>query len=613
MQTSLSHFMSKWMDATMHTAVFHLQNKHYDAARPPNFFDNDNLNKLNLTRARTRHGDPARFTQRQLKSVVDCEKEIFPEESLVRAPGFVKAPGTDNLNDSSSAAGSRRGSINAESPQRKSIFTRPSPPPNSPHRNYSNNSSRSSSSSSEKFSLPSSVLDGFWDIIPPTPDLASSEMLQRTMLNSKYFPSSQCPNQNFACRPNGLTPPLFLQELAHISSLACAVALSTLRNDIDRSESVLDIYLPGAPWPPIDADNLPRHVRNMFQHRWHLFTIFRHWMGNDRLPKYRSKYNAARPLLILGGVSDSEIRFLQKARGPQAKAHMALGWLEEFIIREHLDGSLGEVHSAIISRLVQFLSDGMVHYNMARKIMYIPFPFPHAQLSAFFTAIMVFAVPFLMDQYTNVLWIGSLISFLTVTCLVGLHEVGRELENPFKNVPNELPLCTLQARYNETLVTMFSGFNPDSYWDAEMYQGPLEAMKMGKIYQYNSEQEKEESAIETMVGMPPLTVSTGSDATRNRDSSLQKRAHAAASAMKPQGTPETQKHVSFSAKVQADSDVAEELRGVLAKQTLEIEKLVELLDEYECRGEDGGIGAMVECISCSFSEHPDEVGDFQSS
>mmetsp|Transcript_4687 Transcript_4687/g.9042 ORF Transcript_4687/g.9042 Transcript_4687/m.9042 type:complete len:538 (-) Transcript_4687:312-1925(-) len=508
MQTSLSHFMSKWMDATMHTAVFHLQNKHYDAARPPNFFDNDNLNKLNLTRARTRHGDPARFTQRQLKSVVDCEKEIFPEESLVRAPGFVKAPGTDNLNDSSSAAGSRRGSINAESPQRKSIFTRPSPPPNSPHRNYSNNSSRSSSSSSEKFSLPSSVLDGFWDIIPPTPDLASSEMLQRTMLNSKYFPSSQCPNQNFACRPNGLTPPLFLQELAHISSLACAVALSTLRNDIDRSESVLDIYLPGAPWPPIDADNLPRHVRNMFQHRWHLFTIFRHWMGNDRLPKYRSKYNAARPLLILGGVSDSEIRFLQKARGPQAKAHMALGWLEEFIIREHLDGSLGEVHSAIISRLVQFLSDGMVHYNMARKIMYIPFPFPHAQLSAFFTAIMVFAVPFLMDQYTNVLWIGSLITFLTVTCLVGLHEVARELENPFRNVPNEIPLCTLQAVYNETLATMFSGYNPDSFWDAEVYQGALQAMALGKVYQRTSEVEDENATVEAIMQVATNNVST---------------------------------------------------------------------------------------------------------
>jgi len=438
------------MDATMHAAVFHLQNKHYDGARPPNFFDNDNLNKLNLTRARKRHGERTHSTHRRLKSVVDYEKEIIPEEG-----------------------------------QRRNAFTPPSPHP-----------------------LPNGVLDGFWDLVPPTPDEASANITKRTKLNSKYFPSSQFPNRNFACRPNNLTPPLFLQELAHLSSLACAVALSTLRNDIEGSESPLDIYVPGSAWPPSDPDKLPWHIRRIFQHRFRVVTIVRHWLGIDRLPKYRSKYNAARPLLILGGVSDSEILFLQKARGPHAKAQMAMGWLQEFLIREHLDGSLGEVHSAIVSRLVQFLSDGMLAYNQARQIMYIPFPFPHAQLSAFFTCVMVVAVPFLMDQYTNVLWIGSLITFLTVTCLVGLHEVARELENPFRNVPNEIPLCTLQAVYNETLATMFSGYNPDSFWDAEVYQGALQAMALGKVYQRTSEVEDENATVEAIMQVATNNVST---------------------------------------------------------------------------------------------------------
>ena len=181
---------------------------------------------------------------------------------------------------------------------------RPTPP--SPH--------RKNPPSFHRKNTPNSVSDGYWGIIPPTPDKASSAILQRTTLNSRYFPSSQCPNQNFACRPNNKTPPLFLQELAHLSSLACAVALSTLRNDIEGSESVLDIYIPGSPWPASDPDKLPKHIRREFQHRFHICYIIRHWLGNDRLPKHRSKYNAARPLLILGGVSDSEIQFLQKAR-----------------------------------------------------------------------------------------------------------------------------------------------------------------------------------------------------------------------------------------------------------------------------------------------------------
>jgi len=72
------------------------------------------------------------------------------------------------------------------------------------------------------------------------------------------------------------------------------------------------------------------------------------------------------------------------AKGPHAKAALALGWLNVFIIREHSEGSLGsDVHPAFISHVANHLSDGMMHYHQARKIMYIPFPFPHAQLSAF--------------------------------------------------------------------------------------------------------------------------------------------------------------------------------------------------------------------------------------
>ena len=97
--------------------------------------------------------------------------------------------------------------------------------------------------------------------------------------------------------------------------------------------------------------------------------------------------------------------------------------------------------------------------------MFTPFPFPHAQLSAFFVLMMMVAIPFLIDQYANQVWLGATLTFLTVTCLAGLHEVARELENPFRNAPNDVPLCTLLAFYNEALITTFAGFHPDSYWD----------------------------------------------------------------------------------------------------------------------------------------------------
>jgi len=583
------------MDATMHASVFHLQSSHYDKCRPPTFFDNDELNKLNLTRERTRHDDTESTLEslstdhlesfkgvrpQRLKSVLDCEKERTSENVFA---GKLD----DEIDDNSSVNSSF-----SNRAKRNLLSNIPVPPP-SPYRRQDS-------------PLPKSVLDGQWDVIPPTPDIASSDILQRTTLNSKYFPSSQIPNQNFAYRPNGHTPPLFLQELAHLSSLACAVALSVLRNDVEDSESPLDIYIPGSPWPVSDPDKLPRNIRNEFQHTYHILTIIRHWLGLDRLPGWRSYYNAARPLLIIGGVSNGEIKQLQKARGSHAKVTLAMSWLKEFIIREHLNGSLGEVHSAIISRLVQFISDGMLHYHLARKIMYIPFPFPHAQLSAFYSGIMVFAVPFLMDQYTSVLWMGSLLSFLTVTCLVGLHEVARELENPFRNVPNEIPLCTLQAMYNEALITMFSGFNPDSFWDAELYQGALEAMAMGKVYHQKKQAAEEEDMawstndndgileMNTLDEMDTLDMSARSKKKKKKkktlvvDTVLEPSSSTTEVAEAVVASPPKirTKSVTFAKEIEINSPVSsdvsvKDLRDILAKQTAQLEELSQLLDEEE--------------------------------
>mmetsp|Transcript_3028 Transcript_3028/g.4433 ORF Transcript_3028/g.4433 Transcript_3028/m.4433 type:complete len:96 (-) Transcript_3028:190-477(-) len=59
---------------------------------------------------------------------------------------------------------------------------------------------------------------------------------------------------------------------------------------------------------------------------------------------------------------------------------------------------------------------------------------------------------------------GGTITFFTVLSLTGMHEVSKELENPFRNTPNDLPLCTMQAHFNEAMMTMFVGYHPDSWW-----------------------------------------------------------------------------------------------------------------------------------------------------
>ena len=89
---------------------------------------------------------------------------------------------------------------------------------------------------------------------------------------------------------------------------------------------------------------------------------------------------------------------------------------------------------------------------------------PFAQISSFFVNFMWVLVPLMMDQYVGDVWLGAIVTFVSVMCLQSIDEVSKELENPFRNIPNELPVVTYQAEYNEALLTMYSGFHPDAFW-----------------------------------------------------------------------------------------------------------------------------------------------------
>ena len=267
-------------------------------------------------------------------------------------------------------------------------------------------------------------------------------------------------------------PSLFLQEMAHLFSLLAAVAMSALRNDMEFAESPLVEYIPGKPWPPVDPDALSQEVRQQYNEGHAVWRILYFLLGLSRSNRHRTLYNAARPFAVLGGISDEEVLALQQARGPNAKMALVTLWVQEFISREYLAGSTGKVAPPIISRLYQYISDGVVGFQQARKVAYIPFPFVHAQMMALFSAAIMFIFPLLYVSQVHRLEFAIVMNFTTVLCFLGMEQVARELENPFQNVPNDLPLTTFQAQFNEALVTMYAGFHPDAWWEAKQKPSP---------------------------------------------------------------------------------------------------------------------------------------------
>jgi len=294
-------------------------------------------------------------------------------------------------------------------------------------------------------------------------------------------------------------PPLLLQEGAHLISLLSAVALSTLRNDLEEADSPLISFTPGAPWPHVDPDAYGADVRKGWSQSRSFRTVLSFLLGISRTPAARTLYNAARPFRVVGGVSDAEIEVLQAARGPYAKVALCTMWVEEFITREHMNGGMGAVGAPIISRLYQFISDGMLGYNQARKIAYIPFPFPHAQITSLFVLVVVALMPVLMITYIDNKFFGFVVNLLTVMCFTGLHEVARELENPFQNVPNDIPLNNFQAQFNEGLMQMFAGYHPDAFWEIHPVEDETDEIVFDPVSSYPPTAERLESMKDQVV------------------------------------------------------------------------------------------------------------------
>ncbi|KAL3909496.1 MAG: hypothetical protein SGILL_008066 [Bacillariaceae sp.] len=310
-----------------------------------------------------------------------------------------------------------------------------------------------------------------------------------------------------------LMPTLFLQEAAHLFSLMSAVAMSSLRADLEGCASPLVEYMPGQPFPPVNPDEMKVKVwldsseqeaeavvdteqtdpdilnertdsdRRVFAEEGTFPTTElptrinnRYWIRNNRIrnslyfllgisrsPRQRTLYNASRPFAVMGGLSDNEVELLQKARGPEAQMALCMLWLKEFVSREHLDGSTGKVAPPIIARIYQYVSDGFSQYNQCRKTAYTQFPFVHTQLTTFFLVVSIFMFPFLYYTYVNDIWIACFLNFASLSCFAGIIEVAREMQDPFYQFPNDLPLNNYQVQYNEALIScMYGGFHPDA-------------------------------------------------------------------------------------------------------------------------------------------------------
>ncbi|MDX2090511.1 MAG: bestrophin family ion channel [Kofleriaceae bacterium] len=156
-----------------------------------------------------------------------------------------------------------------------------------------------------------------------------------------------------------------------------------------------------------------------------------YWLSAETLRKSPS-LGAAAPLL-----TDAQRTTLA---GAGFRAPLVLRWISEELHLEAKAGRLSEQRLQALDANLTAFNDAL---GGAERILKTPIPFAYAQHIKIFVVLFCFSAPFAMAEVMG--WATPVASSLLALALFGVDEIGVEIEDPFGDDPNDLPLDAIGA------------------------------------------------------------------------------------------------------------------------------------------------------------------------
>jgi len=157
------------------------------------------------------------------------------------------------------------------------------------------------------------------------------------------------------------------------------------------------------------------------------------------------------PLLDVEGLAPHSLEVLGTAAAQGRKVEIVMFWIKHCIMRGIDDKTL-TVPPPILTRVFQEMGAGLVNFHEAQQVVIWPFPFPYAQMNVVLIIFYMLLTPVVVSFQTTRPWISGVYTLISVTCMVGVDVIATELENPFGDDPNDLPMRSMQLAMNRDLI-----------------------------------------------------------------------------------------------------------------------------------------------------------------
>eukprot|EP00929_Paragymnodinium_shiwhaense_P053904 TRINITY_DN27022_c0_g1_i1.p1 TRINITY_DN27022_c0_g1~~TRINITY_DN27022_c0_g1_i1.p1 ORF type:complete len:594 (-),score=92.36 TRINITY_DN27022_c0_g1_i1:188-1969(-) len=132
------------------------------------------------------------------------------------------------------------------------------------------------------------------------------------------------------------------------------------------------------------------------------------------------------------------------------KCEVILQWIQQLIVN-NIETGVISMAPPIVSRVFQELSNGIIDVQGAKKIAEFLFPFPYAQSISFFLLMHWVITPWIACVLIQHPVATGVVTFATVFAVWSINYIAAEIEMPFGDDDNDLPISHLQLDFNETL------------------------------------------------------------------------------------------------------------------------------------------------------------------
>mmetsp|Transcript_135060 Transcript_135060/g.269522 ORF Transcript_135060/g.269522 Transcript_135060/m.269522 type:complete len:586 (-) Transcript_135060:65-1822(-) len=132
---------------------------------------------------------------------------------------------------------------------------------------------------------------------------------------------------------------------------------------------------------------------------------------------------------------------------------ICLQWIQR-LISEADEKKILKVAPPILSRVYNQLGNGIVNLNNARKITEFPIPFPLAQMITFMLLFHWLITAFICAASVEQTFWAGILSFIVTFSFWSIHYIAVELEQPFGDDTNDLPLHEMQIDMNDSLLAL---------------------------------------------------------------------------------------------------------------------------------------------------------------